>query len=105
MAGPAPGTWTAATATSSCCPAPTCSTGGASASSGGCSPRGAPDDYLHAYFEPTARAIDGLEKALARTLEEKLQAARSSNRFAGRRIAQLEAELASQPSTVSHPTC
>jgi integrase len=30
---------------------------------------GAPDDatadYLHAYFEPTARAIDGLEKALA----------------------------------------
>jgi hypothetical protein len=29
---------------------------------------GAPDDatadYLHAYFEPTARAIDGLEKAL-----------------------------------------
>jgi hypothetical protein len=70
---------------------------------------GAPDDatadYLHAYFEPTARAIDGPEKALARTLEEKLQAARSSNRFADRRIAQLEAELASQPSTVSHPTC
>lgn len=31
--------------------------------------RRAPDDatadYLHAYFEPTARAIDGLEKALA----------------------------------------
>ena len=31
--------------------------------------RGAPDDataaYLHDYFEPTARAIDGLEKALA----------------------------------------
>ncbi|WEO92726.1 hypothetical protein A6P39_000500 [Streptomyces sp. FXJ1.172] len=30
---------------------------------------GAPDDatadYLNAYFEPTARAIDGLEKALA----------------------------------------
>ncbi len=30
---------------------------------------GAPDDatatYLHDYFEPTARAIDGLEKALA----------------------------------------
>ena len=30
---------------------------------------GAPDDatatYLHSYFEPTARAIDGLEKALA----------------------------------------
>lgn len=30
---------------------------------------GAPDDatadYLHRYFEPTARAIDGLEKALA----------------------------------------
>ncbi|MGH8277407.1 MAG: tyrosine-type recombinase/integrase, partial [Steroidobacteraceae bacterium] len=30
---------------------------------------GAPDDatasYLHQYFEPTARAIDGLEKALA----------------------------------------
>jgi hypothetical protein len=30
---------------------------------------GAPDDatatYLHGYFEPTARAIDGLEKALA----------------------------------------
>jgi len=30
---------------------------------------GAPDDatadYLHAYFEPTARAIDGLEAALA----------------------------------------
>ena len=30
---------------------------------------GAPDDatadYLHHYFEPTARAIDGLEKALA----------------------------------------
>jgi len=30
---------------------------------------GAPDDatatYLHTYFEPTARAIDGLEKALA----------------------------------------
>jgi integrase len=30
---------------------------------------GAPDDatadYLHAYFEPTARAVDGLEKALA----------------------------------------
>ena len=22
-------------------------------------------DYLHRYFEPTARAIDGLEKALA----------------------------------------
>ena len=31
--------------------------------------RGSPDDatadYLHAYFEPTARATDGLEKALA----------------------------------------
>ena len=31
--------------------------------------RGRPDDatadYLHRYFEPTARAIDGLEKALA----------------------------------------
>jgi hypothetical protein len=27
--------------------------------------QGAPDDYLHRYFEPTARAIDGLEKALA----------------------------------------
>ena len=31
--------------------------------------RGCPDDatadYLHRYFEPTARAIDGLEKALA----------------------------------------
>lgn len=31
--------------------------------------RGAPDDatadYLHRYFEPTAHAIDGLEKALA----------------------------------------
>jgi hypothetical protein len=30
---------------------------------------GAPDDatatYLHAYFEPTARAVDGLEKSLA----------------------------------------
>ncbi|WP_078993028.1 site-specific integrase [Streptomyces sp. MMG1121] len=26
---------------------------------------GAPDDYLHRYFEPTARAIDGPEKALA----------------------------------------
>ncbi|MGW2647129.1 tyrosine-type recombinase/integrase [Streptomyces sp. NPDC001393] len=26
---------------------------------------GAPDDYLNRYFEPTARAIDGLEKALA----------------------------------------
>ena len=35
----------------------------------------------------------------SRTLEEKLQAARSSNRFADRRIAQLEAELASQPRT------
>jgi len=28
-------------------------------------PDGATADYLHAYFEPTARAIDGLEKALA----------------------------------------
>ena len=31
--------------------------------------RGRPDDatadYLHRYFEPTARAIDGLERALA----------------------------------------
>jgi hypothetical protein len=33
----------------------------------------------------------------SRALEEKLQAARSSNRFADRRMAQLEAELASQP--------
>jgi integrase len=29
------------------------------------SPDDATADYLHAYFEPTARAIDGLEKALA----------------------------------------
>ncbi|MET7437427.1 tyrosine-type recombinase/integrase [Streptomyces sp. NPDC005496] len=29
------------------------------------SPTDATADYLHAYFEPTARAIDGLEKALA----------------------------------------
>lgn len=31
---------------------------------GGC-PDDAIADYLHRYFEPTARAIDGLEKALA----------------------------------------
>ena len=35
-AAPAPGTWTATTATSSCYLAPTSSTGGASASNGGC---------------------------------------------------------------------
>ncbi|WP_245790808.1 hypothetical protein [Streptomyces monashensis] len=68
MEAPAPGTSTATIATSSSSPAPTSVTGGANESSGGCWPR-APDDatadYLHRYFEPTARAIDGLEKALA----------------------------------------
>ena len=39
---PVRGTWTAITATSSCCRALTCSTGGASASSGGSSPRAHP---------------------------------------------------------------
>jgi hypothetical protein len=39
---PVRGTWTATTATSSCCRALTCSTGGASASSGGCSPKEPP---------------------------------------------------------------
>jgi hypothetical protein len=37
---------------------------------------GAPDDatadYLHAHFEPPARAIDGLEKALAGLLDDAL---------------------------------
>ena len=54
--------------TSSCCPARTCCTGGANASSGPPSPS-APDDttadYLHQVFAPTAQAIDGLEKAFA----------------------------------------
>jgi hypothetical protein len=65
-AAPALGT---STATSSSSQAPTSSTGGASASSGRLLAERAPDDatadYLHRYFEPTARAIDGLEKALA----------------------------------------
>ena len=30
-----------------------------------CTPDDATSDYLHRYFEPTARAIDGLERALA----------------------------------------
>ena len=51
------------------CPAPTCSTGGANASSGDSIAERAPDDAtadcLHEVFAPTARAIDGLEKALA----------------------------------------
>jgi len=62
------GTWTATTATSSSSPAPTCSTGVANANSGPPSrtrPDDATADYLHQVFEPTARAIDGLEKALA----------------------------------------
>ena len=35
------------------------------ATAGGRRPRRRTVDYLHRYFEPTARAIDGLEKALA----------------------------------------
>ena len=41
-AAPARGTWTATTAPTSCCPAPTCSTGGANASSGTPSPNAPP---------------------------------------------------------------
>jgi hypothetical protein len=51
---------TATAATSSSSRALTSSTGVASASSGGCRPRAPPDDatadYLHRYFQPTARA-------------------------------------------------
>jgi small-conductance mechanosensitive channel len=39
------------------------------------------------------------------TLEERLQAARSNNRFADRRIAQLEAELAAPPGTQQATLC
>ena len=68
-AAPARGTWTATTAQASCCPAPTCSTGGANASSGTPSPNAPPTtpppSWLHDVFAPTAAAIDGLEAALA----------------------------------------
>ncbi|WP_267972227.1 tyrosine-type recombinase/integrase [Streptomyces glomeratus] len=63
------GTWTATTAASSSCPAPTSSTGTAGANSGVCSPSAPPTarppTTCNQTFEPTARAIDGLEKALA----------------------------------------
>jgi len=55
--------------TSSCCRERTCSTRKRKREQWRLLAEGAPDgataDYLHAYFEPTARAIDGLEKALA----------------------------------------
>jgi integrase len=68
-ATPARGSSTATPVTSSYSPVPTSSTGGANRSNGVLSPNGPPDDatadYLRQVFEPTARAIEGLEKALA----------------------------------------
>ena len=51
---PARGTWTATTATSSCCREPTCSTGGASASSGGSSPKAPPTTRPPTTCTPTS---------------------------------------------------